>query len=690
MVENHDLLFELGTEELPPKSLSKLSNGLRENVAALLEENHLGFATIRAFATPRRLALLVADLESSQPDTSQARKGPAVSAAFDNEGKPTKAAQGFARSCGTTVDQLERENTDKGEWLFFRKEVQGARSESLIPSIINKSLLKLPIAKRMRWGSGTTEFVRPVHWSTLLYGNQVITAEILGTSTGNLTYGHRFHAPEAIQIDQPNSYEDLLYKNGKVIADFTRRRETILNQVNKAANELDVIPLVEHDLLDEVTALVEWPVAITGNFEARFLNLPSEVLITTMQANQKYFPLVTKSEKLYPSFITISNIESSNPDTVRKGNERVIRPRLEDAEFFWTQDRKSTLENRISALGEIIFQKKLGTLAAKSDRVTKLAELIANQLNVDATDSVRAARLAKADLVTDMVGEFPSLQGIMGRYYAEDDGENEEVANAIEEQYMPKQSGGVLPETHTGQILSIAEKLDTLTGIFSAGMIPTGDKDPYALRRSTLGMLRIVIEKRLNLDIFTLLQSALDTIPKALRNDSCYTELSNFIHDRLRGYCLERGFKADEFDAVLSVGTRRPLDFEKRLLAVAEFRSLEAAKSLAAANKRIRNILRKSGTEIVDRVDPKHFSEEEEKNLFQEMQAAAKAIDPMLRQDDYTAALSRLSSLRETVDNFFDKVMVMANDPVIRDNRLALLAEMQSLFLRIADISKLQ
>lgn len=690
MEDKHDLLFELGTEELPPKSLGRLSDALRDNVTVLLEQNNLGFDAIRAFATPRRLALLVSRLVATQPDTFRARKGPAVSAAFDSEGSPTRAAQGFARSCGTTVDQLDREITDKGEWLFFREEVQGTRCETLIPAIVNESLVRLPIARRMRWGSGTTEFVRPVHWSVLLYGSQVISVNILGTTSANLTYGHRFHAPGEIQIEKPCEYAELLYERGKVIVDFETRRESILGQVNQAANDRGAIPLIDDELLDEITSLVEWPVAVTGSFETRFLELPPEVLITTMQTNQKYFPLTAESGELYPVFITVSNIESSHPDSVRNGNERVIRPRLADAEFFWNQDRKTSLESRLLRLEDIIFQNKLGTLADKSNRVMKLVELIAGQLNVEAKSAVRAAKLAKADLLTDMVVEFPSLQGTMGRYYATADGENEEVAKAIEEQYFPKRSGGILPETTAGQILSVAEKLDSLVGIFSVGMIPTGDKDPYALRRSALGMLRILIEKQLDLDISRLMAFAIDLLPEPVRNDHSHAELSSFMNDRLRGYCLERDFKSDEFDAVLAVKPTRPLDFEKRLKAVADFRSLAAAESLAAANKRIRNILRKSGLEVVQDVDPKQFSGGEENNLFRVMRAAAEAIEPMLEQDDYTAALTRLSKLRGTVDDFFEKVMVMVEDPVVRNNRLALLSKIQSLFLRIADISKLQ
>ncbi len=690
MASKRDFLFEIGTEELPPKSLCRLRDALRDNLNGLLNQNKLDFDAIRAFATPRRLAILVSGLASAQPDSTSERKGPSVSAAFDSNGNPTKAAEGFARSCGVAVGQLDRQATGKGEWLFFREEVQGAATESLLAGMVNESLARLPIAKRMRWGTGSAEFVRPVHWSVLLYGDRPIEARILGTVSGKVTYGHRFHAPNAIILDSPDEYVGVLEARGKVIADFEVRRQSIRSQVEEIARGLGAIALVEDDLLDEVTSLVEWPVAVAGSFDARFLELPSEVLITTMQTNQKYFPLTSESGEIYPGFITVSNIESLNPASVSSGNERVIRPRFSDAEFFWTQDRKQTLENRLPALEGIVYQKKLGTLAEKSNRVVDLAEFIAGEIQADAESAVRAARLAKADLLTDMVGEFPSLQGTMGRYYALADGESAEVAQAIEEQYLPKQSGGALPKSLTGQVLSVAEKLDSLVGIFSAGLIPSGDKDPYGLRRSALGLIRILVEKKLDLDILRLIDFAVQQLPEKLRNDQLAGEVSGFVHDRLRGYCLDRGFRADEFDAVLAVHPTRPLDFEKRLQAVAGFRSLAAAESLAAANKRIQNILRKSGTGAAGEVDPACFQDQEESRLFESMIEAANAIAPMLECDDYTEALGRLSELRATVDLFFEKVMVMAEDPGLQNNRLALLSGVQSLFLRIADISRLQ
>ncbi len=690
MAETSDLLFELGTEELPPKSLLKLRNALQQKVERALDQADLGHGSIQAYATPRRLALLIHDLAASQPDSINEKRGPAMVAAFDDQGKPTKAAEGFARSCGTTVESLQTLKTDKGEWLSFTENSVGTPTIELIPEIISAALAGLPIAKRMRWGSGTTEFVRPVHWSVLIYGEQTIRATILGTETGNASYGHRFHAPQAITFKKPGDYADRLYSDGKVIVDFEQRRRKIHALAVEAANSVGGQALIQPDLLDEITALVEWPTPIIGEFEQRFLELPGEILITTMQTNQKYFPVTTTAGELLPYFITISNIESSNPEAVRKGNERVIRPRLADAEFFWNKDRKTRLEDRIPALDNIVFQKKLGTLADKGHRVETLTAMIAEKLGANKALTQRAAILAKTDLVTDMVSEFPNLQGTMGRYYALNDREPDEVAAAIEEQYLPKQSGGTLPLTQTGLILSLAEKMDTLTGIFSAGLIPSGDKDPYALRRAALGILRIIIEKELDLDLSELIEFALTQFPQQLADEQTKTSVYAFIKDRFRGYALDRGYKPDEFDSVQSVNPVKPLDFDRRLNAVQQFRGLAAAESLAGANKRIRNILRKSAIETIPMVNEKLLVESEEINLMRAAESASTNLQPLLLVHDYTAALTRLAELRDPVDRFFDKVMVMAEDQDLRLNRLGLLHKVESLFLRIADISKLQ
>lgn len=688
MATSKHLLFELGSEELPPTTLLKMATALLNNITQGLKDAEIGFSGSRFYATPRRLAVLIEDLATAQPDKTVEKRGPAVQAAFAPDGTPSKAAQGFAASCGTTFDKLERLKTDKGEWLSFTQHVQGQATENLIPDIIRHSIAGLPIAKRMRWGSGTTEFVRPVHWAVLLYGDAVIDAEILGLKTGAATHGHRFHAPRPLTIDKPENYAQILLEQGKVIADFEQRKTIIRSAAEQAAAAVNGIAHIEEDLLEEIAALNEWPVPITGNFDPRFLELPAEVLITTMQTNQKYFPVKNAAGGLLPHFITFSNIESSNPQSIQHGNERVVTPRLSDAEFFWNQDRKKTLEERLLTLSSIVFQEKLGTLADKTQRVVNIAEYIAGKLNGNVELAKRAALLAKTDLMTEMVGEFGNLQGIMGRYYALADGEPAEVAWALEEQYFPKQSGGPTPVSKTGQILAIAEKTDTLTGIFSAGLIPTGDKDPYALRRAALGALRIIIENQLNLDIKDLIAFSLAQFTHEFDRDETYKLVVDFVFDRLRGYCLDQGYTADEFDAVISVTPAEPLDFIQRLQAVKLFRQLPEAESLAAANKRIRNILRKSDTEAARSVGD--LIEAQEKQLLAAALQSALDIQPLLVNRDYQAALNRLAQLRDDVDAFFDHVMVMTDDLDLRANRLALLTLVSEQFLTCADISRLQ
>ncbi|MFZ2169777.1 MAG: glycine--tRNA ligase subunit beta [Methylococcaceae bacterium] len=688
MANSKHLLFELGSEELPPKSLLALSNALLNNIVKALSTAELSFTGSRAYATPRRLAVLIENLSAAQPDKTVEKRGPAVQAAFAADGTPSKAAVGFAVSCGTTFDQLERLNTGKGEWLAFTQTIKGQTTEILIPDIIRQSITGLPIAKRMRWGSVTTEFVRPVHWVVLLYGNSVIKTEILGLETGSTTLGHRFHAPQKLVINNPEDYQDILYKEGKVIADFEQRKSIIRDAAQNAAIAVNGIAHIEDDLLEEIAALNEWPVPITGNFDPRFLELPAEVLITTMQTNQKYFPVKDVNGHLLPHFITFSNIESSRPESIKQGNERVITPRLTDAEFFWKQDRKKHLEERLLSLSSIIFQEKLGTVADKTERVVKLAEYIAKNLNANVELAKRAALLAKTDLMTEMVGEFGNLQGIMGRYYALADNEPEEVAWALEEQYFPKQSGSATPNSTTGQILAIAEKIDTLTGIFSAGLIPTGDKDPYALRRAALGSLRIIIENELNLDIRDLIAYSITLFSHQFDLDATRINVIDFVFDRLKGYCLDNGYSADEFDAVIAVKPSAPLDFMQRLKAVKAFRQLPEADSLAAANKRIRNILKKSATKPADSIGM--LVEAEEKQLLEAARQSNVDIQPLLAQHNYQAILNRLALLRNVVDTFFDHVMVMTDDLELRANRLALLNLLSEQFLTCADISKLQ
>lgn len=686
--DTQNLLFELGSEELPPKNLLKLSKALESNLCRELKQADLSFSGSKVYATPRRLAVIIEGLSSGQADKNIEKRGPAVQAAFAEDGTPSKAAQGFAKSCGTTVEQLGRLKTDKGEWLAFNEQVKGQSTELLVPELIRKSIHALPIAKKMRWGDFDTEFVRPVHWSVLLYGDTVINTEILGLTTGNETRGHRFHAPESIRITSPDNYAEILLTQGKVIADFEQRKNRIRESAESAAKAVNGFAHIEDDLLEEIAALNEWPVPVTGNFDQRFLQLPAEVLITTMQTNQKYFPVKNAQGSLLAHFITFSNIESTRPESIQHGNERVILPRLADAEFFWNQDRKLSLAERGDSLNTIVFQNKLGTVAEKSQRVEKLAEYIACQLQADVSLAKRAALLAKADLMTDMVGEFASLQGIMGRYYALADGEPEAVAIAIEQQYYPKQSGSPTPDNTTGQILALAEKVDTLSGIFSIGLIPTGDKDPYALRRAALGILRIIIENQLSLNLVDLVDFALTQFKHDFKTEETQQLLLDFIHDRLKGYCLDQDYRADEFEAIIAVKPDEPLDFMQRLQAVKSFRQLPEAESLAAANKRISNILRKSDSTISETIGA--LIEDQEKQLLTVAQQAAKDIAPLMTQRDYQSSLNRLAQLKDDVDAFFDHVMVMTDDLELRANRLSLLAMLSKQFLQIADISKLQ
>jgi glycyl-tRNA synthetase beta chain len=688
MSTSNHLLFELGSEELPPKNLLKLSNALLNNIIQGLNAAELTFTSSKAYATPRRLAVFIENLASAQPDKIVEKRGPAIQAAFAPDGTPSKAAMGFAVSCGTSFEQLERLKTDKGEWLSYTQAVKGQETKNLIPDIIRQSIAGLPIAKRMRWGSFTTEFVRPVHWAVLLYGDSVIDTEILGLQTGAASQGHRFHAPQKITLTKPEDYADALYQQGRVIADFEQRKTIIREAAQKAAAAVSGIAHIEDDLLEEIAALNEWPVPITGTFDPRYLELPPEVLITTMQTNQKYFPVKNADGGLLAYFITFSNIESTNPKSIQQGNERVVTPRLSDAEFFWNQDRKKTLADRVDSLSSVIFQESLGTVFEKTKRVQNLARFIAGHLNANVELAERAALLAKTDLMTEMVGEFGNLQGIMGRYYAQADNEPAEVALALEEQYFPKQSGSPTPGSTTGQILAIAEKMDTLVGIFAVGLIPTGDKDPYALRRAALGILRTIIENKLNINIVELVEFAGAQIKTASDQSATSDRVIDFIFDRLKGYCLDQGYTADEFDAVITVNPAEPLDFMQRLQAVKAFRQLPEAESLAAANKRIRNILKKSESQPAASVGA--LVEAQEKQLLQAALQSEGDIKPLLAQRDYQATLNRLAGLRNDVDAFFDHVMVMTDDLDLRANRLALLNLLSEQFLTCADISKLQ
>lgn len=689
MTAKRDLLIEIGTEELPPMGISSLMQAFSANMQQGLHNAQLKHGVIKPFSSPRRLAVLINQLEDTQADVSIERRGPSLSAAFDQEDNPTKAALGFARSCGVQVEALEKFENDTGAWLVFRSQQKGKPTTALIPEILSAALDKLPIARRMRWGSGDAQFIRPVHWIVALFGSEVIPMNLLGVNSGKVTYGHRFHHPQAISIDKALNYEALLESKGKVIVDFQRRKDLIRAQIETVAARINVQAVIHEDLLDEVTAMVEWPVVLVGNFEERFLAVPSHALISTMNNNQKYFHTVDMHGQLLPHFITVINIESKNMSAVRTGNERVIRSRFADAKFFWDQDRKLSLASRAEQLKHIVFQHKLGTLHDKVQRITTLAGYIAEQLGGDRSLALRAAELCKCDLVTEMVAEFPELQGIMGRYYAHQDGEPVEVAHAIDEHYMPRFAGDALPESPSGQAVAIADKLDTLVGIFAIGQVPSGDKDPFALRRAAFGILRIIIEKGLNLDLKNLIQKTTHNYSESIQAAKVEPTVFAFIMDRLRSYYLDKEIPTNVFEAVISRQPTRPLDLDARIHAVNIFRRLPEALSLAAANKRIANILKQT-EQISDSIDTTLFQETAEKTLYDKLTSLSETASPMLQNAQYETALKHLSSLREPVDDFFDRVMVMTENHPLRNNRIALLNKLNKLFLEVADISKLQ
>ncbi len=690
--KKQDLLIEIGTEELPPKALKRLAIAFCDGVKQGLEKSQLTFDNLQWFATPRRLALLVTALETHQSDKEVQRRGPAVAAAFGEDGCATPAAKGFAKSCGVTVEDLVKLETDKGAWLVFNTVEKGQPTEKLIPEIVKSSLDQLPIPKRMRWGSLDAEFVRPVHWLVLLFGSDTIDCEILSVKAGRETRGHRFHHPQQLYLSEPSAYEPLLETEGRVIVDFAKRREAVKAQVAEAAAKIKGNAVIDENLLDEVTSMVEWPVAVTGNFDKHFLDIPPEVLITTMKDNQKYFHVVDSKGVLLPYFITLSNIDSKKPEYVKAGNEKVVRPRFVDAEFFWKQDRQTRLGERLESLGKVVYQQKLGTLFDKVQRVAKLVSILAAEMGVDVPMAERAALISKCDLMTDMVGEFPALQGVMGRYYAEHDGEPAEVAIAMDEQYKPRFAGDTLPESRLGQIISIADKLDSIVGIFAIDQVPTGDKDPFALRRAALGILRIAIEQRLDTDVIKLIEKSIesyqDKLPKIKKQDlqnKCY----EFIMERSRAYYMESGVAPDVFDSVLAQKPGQPFDFDQRVKAVTAFRKLPEAESLSAANKRIANIL-KDVPASGQKVDENLLNETAEKNLYKTLQQLTSKVTPLFEQRDYEKALSILAQLRESVDKFFDDVMVMVEDEKLKKNRIALLQNMRTLFLQVADLSRLQ
>ncbi len=682
-------LVEIGTEELPPKALKKLSEAFASGIEAGLVDAELTYGEVKVYAAPRRLAVFIEDLQTVQQDKIVERKGPAKKAGFDADGHATKALQGFARGCSATVEELIEIETDKGTWMAYNLALKGQTAEALLPEIVNQSLAKLPIPKRMRWGSSEIEFVRPVHWVLMLLGRNVVPATILGHQSSNTTKGHRFHAPVELVIEHPSEYAQTLMSKGYVMADFAERTERVRQQVIAVAEQAGGRAVIDPELLEEVSALNEWPNAIAGDFDETFLTVPSEALISAMAGHQKYFHMLDSDNQLMAKFITVSNIESINPASVKSGNERVIRPRLADAKFFWDQDRKNPLDDFLPRLKTVVFQKQLGTLFDKVERLEALTVKIGKPLGVKPEICERAARLSKCDLMSNMVDEFPDLQGVMGRYYATEQGEDAAVAEAIDAQYQPRFAGDDLPRSAVAQALAIADKLDTITGIFGIGQVPTGDKDPFALRRAALGLLRIMIEKQLDLDLRLLIKLSLGLHESVTITESLVDEIYDFIMGRLRAYYADKGISAEQFEAVRVCRPAHPIDFSKRIEAVKQFSQMDSAASLSAANKRISNILKKVEGSLPDAVNVDLFEVDAEKVLWTALDALRETVSVQIAGRDYTAAIAELATIREAVDSFFDDVMVMSDNLDVRQNRLALLNQIYQLFLQVADVSRL-
>jgi glycyl-tRNA synthetase beta chain len=689
-----DFLVELGTEELPPKALKNLMASFAETIENNLTAAELSFTAIKPFAAPRRLAVLVENLASETPSKELVVWGPPAAIAFDKEGQPTKAALAFAEKNGIAASELTAENDGKAEKLVARITTEGKKTVELLEAIVADALAKLPIAKRMKWGAKREEFVRPVHWLVMLFGSDVINASILGLTAGRTTHGHRFHYNNTIDLAKASDYASVLKNTGFVVADFAERGATIKQQVEAEAKKAGGVAVIDPNLLDEVTSLVEWPVALTGKFEERFLAVPSEALIASMKEHQKYFHVVDANGKLKNNFITVANIQSKNPSQIIDGNERVIRPRLSDAAFFFETDKKNTLASLRERLKTIVFQAQLGTIYDKTERVAGLAKLIAGKLNADATSAERAAQLCKSDLVTNMVGEFDDMQGIAGYYYAVNDGENAEVAAAMNEQYMPRFAGDQLPATTTGAIIALADRLDTITGIFGIGQQPTGSKDPFALRRASIAVLRLLIEgklveKNLALDLRDLLTFAKSQHKNLTVGDELVEQVLAYMLERFRAFFEDANIPAEVFQSVTAKQLSQPLDINLRVLAVNEFSKLPQAQALAAANKRVSNILAKQNAAVSTDVNAALLQEDAEKNLAQAVSAKAAVVAPLFASREYTKALAALADLQQPVDAFFDSVMVMCDDQALQQNRLALLQQLRGLFLEVADISYL-
>ncbi|PHM28392.1 glycine--tRNA ligase subunit beta [Xenorhabdus budapestensis] len=683
-------LVEIGTEELPPKALRSLAESFAANFEVELKNANLGHGEVSWFAAPRRLALKVANLAAAQADREVEKRGPAIAQAFDTEGKPTKAAEGWARSCGITVDQAERMVTDKGEWLLYRAQVKGHEAKELLADMVSSALSKLPIPKLMRWSNKETQFVRPVHTITMLLGSEVIEGEILGIKSDRIIRGHRFMGEAEFTINNAEQYPAILQERGRVIVDYEARKALIKRDAEQAATQLGGVADLTDSLLEEVTSLVEWPVVLTAKFEEKFLEVPAEALVYTMKGDQKYFPVYDKSGKLMANFIFVTNIESSDPQQIITGNEKVVRPRLADAEFFFNTDRKQRLEDNLPRLETVLFQKQLGTLRDKTDRIQALAGWIAEKIGADVTHATRAGLLSKCDLMTNMVFEFTDTQGVMGMHYARHDGEAEDVALALNEQYQPRFSGDDLPSTGVSCAIAIADKMDTLVGIFGIGQHPKGDKDPFALRRAALGVLRIIVEKKLPLNLQTLAEEAVCLYGDKLTNENVVADVVEFMLGRFRTWYQEQGYSVDTIQSVLARRPTQPADFDARVKAVTHFRTLDEAVSLAAANKRVSNILAKSEEKLNDTVQASVLKAAEEIQLATHLVVLKEKLAPLFAEGNYQDALVELASLREAVDAFFDNVMVMDEDLQVRVNRLTLLSELRELFLRVADISLLQ
>lgn len=684
-----NFLVEIGTEELPPKALKTLATSFADNVEAELNQAGLSFDKIEWFAAPRRLAVKVLNLATQQPSKEIEKRGPAVSAAFDAEGKPTKAAEGWARGCGITVEQAERIATDKGEWLVHRAKIKGQPTKNLLNDIVANALAKLPIPKPMLWADKTVQFIRPVHTVTMLLGDELIEGEILGVASARTIRGHRFLGEKEFEIQHADQYPQLLRNKGSVVADFNERKAEILAKSQAKATALGGVADIEENLLEEVTSLVEYPNVLAAKFEERFLAVPAEALVYTMKGDQKYFPIYDKDGKLLPHFIFVSNINPEDPTAIIEGNEKVVRPRLTDAEFFFKTDLKQKLVDRLPRLETVLFQQQLGTLKDKTDRIEQLAGEIAKQIGADEAKAKRAGLLSKCDLMTNMVFEFTDTQGVMGMHYARHDGEDEEVAVALNEQYMPRFAGDELPKSLVASAVALADKFDTLTGIFGIGQAPKGSADPFALRRAALGALRIIVEKNLPLDLEDLVKKSAALFSDKLTNKNVVADVVDFMLGRFRAWYQDEGIAVDVIQAVLARRPTRPADFDARVRAVSHFRTLDSAEALAAANKRVSNILAKADAAIGE-INLTACVEPAEKALAEAVLALRTEVQPLIAQGDYTAVLDKLANLRAPVDNFFDNVMVNAEDPALRQNRLAILNTLQGLFLQVADISVLQ